>query len=97
MFTLYSLYIDKFDQELYWIYKLPWSGFFQYKLLELSTLEMLQKSNQNNLVSALASFLKTSYQNYHGAIVAMIVWLLDLQLPMQSVPITTDVVSLNPS
>jgi hypothetical protein len=58
---------------------------------------MLQKSNQNNLVSALASFLKTSYQNYHGAIVAMIVWLLDLQRPMQSVPITTDVVSLNHS
>jgi hypothetical protein len=30
-----------------------------------------------------------------GAIVAMIVWLLDLQLPMHSVPITTDVVSSN--
>jgi hypothetical protein len=29
------------------------------------------------------------------AIVAVIVWLLDLQLPMQSVPITTDVMSLN--
>ena len=27
----------------------------------------------------------------------MIVWLLDLQLPVQSVPITTDVVSLNPA
>ena len=26
---------------------------------------------------------------------AMIVWLLDIQLPMQSVPITTDVLSLN--
>ena len=32
---------------------------------------------------------------YKGAIVALIVWLLDLQLPMQLVPITTDVVSLN--
>ena len=30
-----------------------------------------------------------------GAVVAMVVWLLDLQLPMQSVPITTDVVSSN--
>ena len=30
-----------------------------------------------------------------GAVVAMIVWWLDLQLPMQSVPITTDVVSSN--
>jgi len=26
---------------------------------------------------------------------AMIIWLLDLQLPMQSLPITTDVVSFN--
>ena len=30
-----------------------------------------------------------------GAVVAVIVWQLDLQLPMQSVPITTDFVSLN--
>ena len=30
-----------------------------------------------------------------GAITVMIVWSLDLQLPMQSVPITTDLVSLN--
>ena len=30
-----------------------------------------------------------------GAIVAVVVWYLDLQLPMQSVPITTDVVSSN--
>jgi len=28
---------------------------------------------------------------------AVIVWYLDLQLPMQSVPITTDDVSLNPA
>jgi hypothetical protein len=30
-----------------------------------------------------------------GVVVAVIVWQLDLQLPMQSVPITTDVVSSN--
>ena len=30
-----------------------------------------------------------------GAVVIVIVWLLDLQLPMQSVPIITDVVSSN--
>jgi hypothetical protein len=30
-----------------------------------------------------------------GAVVAVIVWWLDLQLPMQSVPIATDVVSSN--
>jgi len=33
--------------------------------------------------------------NFIGAVLAVIVWLLDLQLPMQSVPITTDVVSSN--
>jgi hypothetical protein len=32
---------------------------------------------------------------YQGAVV--ILWLLDLQLPVQSVPITTKVVSLNPT
>ena len=31
-----------------------------------------------------------------GAVVVMIVWWLDLQLPMQSVPITTNVMSSNP-
>jgi hypothetical protein len=31
-----------------------------------------------------------------GTVVAINVWLLDLQLPIQSVPITTKVVSLNP-
>ena len=30
-----------------------------------------------------------------GAVVAVIVWYFDSQLPMQSVPITTDVVSSN--
>jgi hypothetical protein len=40
------------------------------------------------------SLLKISYWLW-GAIVAMIIWYLDLQLPMQSVPITTDVVNLN--
>jgi len=32
-----------------------------------------------------------------GAIVVVIVWYLDLQLAVQSVPITTEVVSLNPT
>ena len=32
-----------------------------------------------------------------GAVVAVIVWLLDLQLPLQLMPITTDVVSSNPA
>ena len=32
-----------------------------------------------------------------GAVVVMIVWWLDLQLPVQSAPITTKVVSSNPT
>ena len=32
-----------------------------------------------------------------GAVVAVIVWQFDLQLPMQSMPITTDVVGLTPA
>jgi hypothetical protein len=32
-----------------------------------------------------------------GAVMVVIVWLLDLQLPMQSVPITTKVVSSSPA
>ena len=32
-----------------------------------------------------------------GAVVVMIVWQLDLQLPVKSEPITTKVVSLNPN
>jgi hypothetical protein len=36
------------------------------------------------------------YKNV-GAVVVVIIWLLNLQLPMQSVPITTKVVSSNPA
>jgi hypothetical protein len=32
-----------------------------------------------------------------GAVVAVIVWWLDLQLPMQLMPITTDVMGLTPA
>jgi len=30
-----------------------------------------------------------------GAVVVVLIWLLDIQLPLQSVPITTDVLSSN--
>ena len=36
-----------------------------------------------------------NFKANQGVVVAVIVWQLDLQLPMQSVPITTDVVSWN--
>jgi hypothetical protein len=38
---------------------------------------------------------KYSTSIYKGTVVVVIVWLLDLQLPVQSVPITTKVVSSN--
>ena len=37
----------------------------------------------------------TIHLKMKGAIV--VIWYLDLQLPMQSVPITTNIVSLNPA
>jgi hypothetical protein len=41
-------------------------------------------------------FSETCVTVNHGAVV-VIVWKLDLQLPMQSIPIATNVVSLNPA
>ena len=40
-------------------------------------------------------FLNHVFYTCSGAVVAVIVWLLDLQQPMQSVPITTDDMSSN--
>jgi len=37
------------------------------------------------------------YSMFKGAVMVLIVWLLHLQLPVQSVPITTEVVSSNPA
>jgi hypothetical protein len=36
-------------------------------------------------------------QTWIGAVVVVIVWKLDLQLPVQSMPITTNIVSSNPA
>jgi hypothetical protein len=38
----------------------------------------------------------SSFIKHQGVVVVMIIWELDLQLPMQSMPITTKLVSLNP-
>ena len=35
--------------------------------------------------------------NFMGAVVVVIIWKVDLQLPVQSVPITINVVSFNPA
>jgi hypothetical protein len=47
-----------------------------------------------NLVSTLNIYLTPPI--WGGAAMVVIVWLLDLQLPVQSVPSTTEVVSVNP-
>jgi hypothetical protein len=41
--------------------------------------------------------IKWKYSYRKGGAVVMIVWLLQLQLPMQSIPITTNIVSSNPA
>ena len=50
-------------------------------------------------MAAILCFIDNAFSYYNiaiKAIMVMIVWLLDLQLPVQSVPITTKVVSSNP-
>ena len=42
-------------------------------------------------------YIATHGHTYVGVVVAVIVWQLDLQLPMQSVPIITNVLSSNPA
>jgi hypothetical protein len=46
--------------------------------------------------SVVTILVKTELQHEGCVVMAVIVWLLDLQLPLQSVPITTKVVSWNP-
>ena len=52
---------------------------------------------QNMLCVALYYCLFQSVFTEIGTVVVVIVWYLDLQLPMQSIPITTKVVSYNPT
>jgi hypothetical protein len=49
----------------------------------------------NTLVTSM--FTDNYSVKYLRAVVVVIVWYLDLQLPMQSVPTTTKIVSLNPA
>jgi hypothetical protein len=42
-------------------------------------------------------FILSLQSVYKGVVMVVTEWQLDLQLPMQSVPITTKVVSLNPA
>ena len=58
----------------------------------------MQMKNINNLTYNIYGISLQYYQNVPyitGAIVTVIVWQLDLQLPVQSVPLTTDFVSSN--
>ena len=72
-------------------------GSVQYVFVLLILVELLTfllfklfNINPNNQIKHLTLLLVQ-----WGAVVAVIVWRLDLQLPMQSVPIATDVVSSN--
>ena len=51
--------------------------------------------HKNTILHMLWCAVNNSFSK-RGTVVAIDVWLLDLQLPIQSVPITTKVVSLNP-
>ena len=42
-------------------------------------------------------FISVCFSLFNGAVVVMIAWQLDLQLPMQSVPITIKIVNSNPA
>ena len=58
----------------------------------------MQMKNINNLTKNIYGISLQYYQNvpyFTGAVVTVIVWQLDVQLPVQSVPITTDFVSSN--
>jgi hypothetical protein len=53
--------------------------------------------NNSITISYISFVLILDFLPQQGAIVVVIIWLLDLYLPMQSVPITTNVLSSNPA
>ena len=53
--------------------------------------------NKIVLVPRFFSFVLRCYPSFCTAVMVVMVWWLDFQLPMQSMPITTNVVSLNPA
>ena len=55
----------------------------------------LQNTTQKTKDQSSLSNINMLSEDIEGAVVAMTAWQLDLQLPMQSVPITTDVVMSN--
>ena len=58
--------------------------------------QFVSSFNMCNIIFLINLSLHLGFCLYNkGAVVALIVWWLDLQLPMQSVSITTDDVSLN--
>ena len=70
------------------------------KLGNTSTIKIMRNLFNFHDQKTSNNFTWNKYYTYkilynEGAVVAMIVWQLDLQLSMKSVPITTDVVSSN--
>jgi len=56
---------------------------------------LFNETNRCVLEAIISNYICKLFQVYHWAFVALVVWWFDLQLPIQSVPITTDVVSVN--
>ena len=62
----------------------------------LLPLPLPNKKKRIVLLDSMDILLHVRISEYKRAVVAVIVWQLDLQLPVQSMPITTKVVSSNP-
>ena len=67
-----------------------------HDIAEIFLKVVLNTKNQKNQSYLLSAPILYHYVINIGAVVVMTIWQLDLQLPMLSVPITTNVVSSNP-
>ena len=88
--AIYTLRIV-LDNLIYSMAQLKMSTFCSYVNLSLPHV----KSLESTLISV-ANQLILSISRHPWTVVVVIVWQLDLQLPVQSVPVTTKVVSSNP-
>ena len=77
------------------------SGYFVIFIVHyISRIDWTYKNHVNYYSTIKKKWIQSNLKLYiiaMGAVVVMIVWWLDLQLPVQSAPITTKVVSSNPT
>jgi hypothetical protein len=101
LILLYFLnYKSRFNWHLVYIFTIEKTT-LQSKKKETS----ISLKNYGEIISKASDFYNINHhivwiflctKNKWGTVMVIIVWKLDLQLPMQSVPITTNVVSSNP-